>query len=83
MSALDLPPTTPLPLDVRERVLRTVVASTRLGARALAVAAAALTVTLAVMVPVALTVDASGVNPLARPGPVPDPGVAAATSAGR
>jgi hypothetical protein len=83
MSTLDLPPTAPLSLEVRERVLRTVLAGTRLGARALAVAAAALVATLAVMIPVALTVDASGVNPLARPGPVPDREVAVTTSAGR
>jgi hypothetical protein len=83
MSTLDLPPTTPLPLEVRERVLRTVVAGTRLGARALAVAAAALVATLAVMIPVALTVDASGINPLSRPAPVPAPEVAVTTSPGR
>ena len=79
MSTLDLPPTTPLPLEVRERVLRAVLAGTRLGARPLAVAAAALVAMLAVMIPVALTVDASGIDPLARPGPE----VAVTTSPGR
>jgi hypothetical protein len=79
MSTLDLPPTTPLPLEVRERVLRTVLAGTRLGARPLAVAAAALVAMLAAMIPVALTVDASGIDPLARPGPE----VAVTTSPGR
>lgn len=53
-------------------MLRAVLASTRIGARGLVLVAAALVVTLAVMIPVALTVDASGINPLA---PVPASGV--------
>ena len=69
MSALDLPPATPLPREVRERVLRTVVAGTRIGALPLVVAAAVLVAVLAVMASVALGTDVSGIDPLARPAP--------------
>lgn len=67
---LDLP-APPLPADVRERVLRTVVDGTRLRAAHLVAAAVAVAVTLAVMTPVALTSDVTGINALARPAPAP------------
>jgi hypothetical protein len=68
MRTLDLP-APPLPADVRERVLRTIIATTGLRAAELLVAAAAVAVTLAVMTPVALSDDVAGINPLARPTP--------------
>lgn len=69
MRTLDLP-APPLPADVRERVLRTIIATTGLRAAELLVAAAAVAVMLAVMAPVALADDVAGINPLARPAPV-------------
>jgi hypothetical protein len=70
MRTLDLP-TPPLPADVRERVLQTVIAATGIRAAHLLVAAAAVVVTLAVMISVALADDVTGINPLARPAPEP------------
>jgi hypothetical protein len=70
MRTLDLP-TPPLPADVRERVLQTVIAATGLRAAHLLAAAAAVVVTLAVMTSVALADDVAGINPLARPAPEP------------
>ncbi|TQM37832.1 hypothetical protein [Pseudonocardia cypriaca] len=70
MSTFDLPPTPPLPAEVRERVLRTVDAGTGgLGAGPIAVAVVVLLAVLAVMSSVALTVDVAGIDPLARPAP--------------
>jgi len=62
-------PAPPLPADVRERVLQTVITTTGLRAVHLVAAAAAVVVTLGVMTPVALANDVAGINPLARPVP--------------
>jgi hypothetical protein len=75
MSTLDLPPTTPLPAEVREHVQQTVI--TRSGLRTGPVVAVALVAALAVMTVVMITValshDIAGINALARPAPVPRP----------
>jgi hypothetical protein len=69
MCTLDLPPTPPLPIEVRARVLRTVLGGTGLGAGPVALVMAGLLAVLAVMTSVALTVDVTGIDPLARPAP--------------
>jgi hypothetical protein len=69
MNALALPPAPPLPAEVRERVLQTVVAGSGLRAGTVVAAAAAVVATLAVMTPAALADDVAGINALARPSP--------------
>ena len=81
MSAFDRPPAPPPPAEVRERVLRTVLAGGSLGAGPIAVAAVAVLVVLTVMTSVALTVDVAGIDPLARPAPTSHPMSPAPTSA--
>lgn len=66
------PPAPPLPADVRERVLQTVVAGIGLRATHLVAAGVAAVVTLAVMTPVALSSDVADIDPLARPAPGSD-----------